>query len=212
MAISPTATITPDNEHGAALALQAGADLSCSIWAPGFNTLADAVRQGLVSEHIVTAAAERLFTARIQLGFFDPQGEARLISIPFSADASEENRKLALNAAEEAMALLKNNGVLPHQAPHNIAVVGPTADLLVSSGRQLQRAYRVHPVSPLDGITQQFPLDAIHYAQGSTLANGVSVPVPRTAFGAGHAQTEFFATPDWTGRPVPRSNRARDSI
>ncbi len=99
------------------------------------------------------------------------------------------------------MVLLQNNGALPiKQAPHDIAVVGPTADLLVS----LEGNYNgqpLHPVSPLDGITKQFKPATIHYAQGSTLADGTSVPVPRTAFGDGlHA--EFFATPDWTGRPV----------
>ena len=60
---------------------------------PGFNTLADAVRQGLVSEALVTQAAERLYTARFQLGLFDPQGSSPLDEIPVSADASlDENR------------------------------------------------------------------------------------------------------------------------
>jgi len=52
-------------------------------------------------------------------------------------------------------------------------------------------------------MLQQFRSSPILYAQGSTLAAGTSVPVPRTAFGLGHGlKTEFFATPDWTGRPV----------
>ena len=50
---------------------------------------------------------------------------------------------------------------------------------------------------------QQFRTSPILYAQGSTLADGVGVPVPRTAFGLNQGlKTEFFATPDWTGRPV----------
>ena len=137
----------------------------------------------------------------MQLGFFDPPGDSALDRIPFSTVASEQHRKVALRAAEESMVLLQNNGALPiSQAPHDIAVVGPTADLLVS----LEGNYNgqpLHPVSPLDGITKQFKSTTIHYAQGSTLANGTSVPVPRTAFGSG-LHTEFFATPDWTGRPV----------
>src|SRR4051794_33512709 len=39
----------PDVMHAAALSLQAGTDLSCSIWTPGFNTLATAAKQGLVT-------------------------------------------------------------------------------------------------------------------------------------------------------------------
>src|SRR5215472_12754191 len=75
---------TPDITHSSALALKAGTDLSCSIWTPGFNTLADAVHQGLVSEDLVTQAAERLYTARFQLGLFDPQGSNPFDKIPFS--------------------------------------------------------------------------------------------------------------------------------
>ena len=82
-----------DIEHSVgACRSQAGTDLSCSIWTPGFNTLADAVRQGLVTEDLVTQAAERLYTARFQLGLFDPQGSNPLDKIPFSDARFEANR------------------------------------------------------------------------------------------------------------------------
>jgi beta-glucosidase len=196
---------TPDITHSAALSLQAATDLSCSIWTPGFNTLAAAVRQGLVSEALVTQAAERLYTARFQLGLFDPQGSNPLDKIPFSAAASAEHRQIALKAAEEAIVLLKNNGVLPLKGTAgHIAVIGPTADLLSSIlGNYVGTPLR--PVTPLDGLYKapQFRSSPILYAQGSTLAEGVGVPVPRTAFGLHEGlKTEFFATPDWTGRPV----------
>jgi beta-glucosidase len=193
----------PDIMHAAALAVQAGTDLSCSTWAPGFNTLADAVRQKLVSEDLITQAAERLYTARFQLGLFDPQGSSPLDRIPFSVVASAANRQTSLKAAEESIVLLKNSGILPlKNAPGHIAVIGPTADLLPSIlgnyvGTPLQ------PVTPLDGMMRHFRSSTILYAQGSTLASGMSVPVPRTAFGLSQGlKTEFFATPDWTGRPV----------
>ncbi len=196
----------PDILHASALSITAGTDLSCSVWAPGFNTLADGVRQGIVSEKLLTTSAERLYTARMQLGFFDPPGANPADRIPFSVVASTENRKLALKAAEESMVLLKNDGTLPlNKSFGHIAVVGPTADLLAS----LEGNYNgqpLHPVSPLDGIAHQFPSARIHYAQGATLANGIDVPVPRTAFGSG-LHTEYFATSDWTGRPVAVSTQ-----
>jgi len=193
----------PDIEHASALALKAGTDLSCSIWTPGFNSLASAVHQGLVSEGLVTQAAERLYTARFKLGLFDPQGSSPFDRIPYSADASPEHREVSLKAADEAMVLLKNDGTLPLKtAPGHIAVIGPTADLLPSIlGNYVGTP--LHPVTPLDGILSQFRTTPILYAQGSTLAEGVGVPVPRTAFGLNKGlKTEFFATPDWTGRPV----------
>jgi beta-glucosidase len=194
---------TPDITHSAALALQAGTDLSCSIWTPGFNTLADAVHQGLVSEDLVTQAAERLYTARIKLGLFDPQGSNPLDRVPYNQDASLPNRQSSLKAAEESIVLLKNTGVLPLKAGlGKIAVIGPTADLLPSIlGNYVGTP--LAPVTPLDGMLRQFRGTPILYAQGSTLAAGAPVPVPRTAFGMNKGlQTEFFATPDWTGRPV----------
>ena len=194
---------TPDIVHSAAMSLDAGTDLSCSIWTPGFNTLADAVHQGLVSEDLVTQAAERLYAARFQLALFDPQGSNPLDKIPFSDTASEQHRLISRKAAEESIVLLKNNGALPlKSAPGKIAVIGPTADQLTSIlGNYVGTP--LHPVTPLEGIEQEFPSSPILYAQGSTLAEGVGVPVPRTAFGLNKGlKTEFFATPDWTGRPV----------
>jgi len=198
---------TPDIVHSAALAVQAGTDLSCSMWTPGFNTLGAAVKQGLVTEDVITQAAERLYTARIKLGLFDPQGNNPLDRIPFTNAASIPNRQTSLKAAEESIVLLKNTGVLPlKSAPGHIAVIGPTADLLPSIlGNYVGTP--LFPVTPLDGMIRQFRASPILYAQGSTLAAGVAVPVPRTAFGLNQGlKTEYFATPDWTGRPVATHN------
>lgn len=196
----------PDITHAAAISVQAGTDLSCSIWAPGFNTLADAVRQKLVSEDVITRAAERLYTARFQLGLFDPQGSNPLDKLPYSVNASAANREQALKAAEEAIVLLKNDGTLPLKKPASIAVVGPNADLLPALTGNYN-GIPLHPVEPVDGIAAQFAGATIHYAQGSTLADGAYVPVPRTAF-AGGLKTEIFATTDWTGRPVATRTEA----
>ena len=189
-----------DIEHASALSLDAGTDLSCSIWAAGLNSLATAVKQGLVSEDLVTQAAERLYTARMELGLFDPPGTSPLDAIPFSDVTSPPHRAASLKAAEESIVLLKNAGMLPLKATGKIAVIGPTADLLPSILGNYEGTPR-HPVTPLDGMTAQFKNASILYAQGATLAQGAAVPVPRTAFGAG-LKTEFFASRDWTGRPV----------
>jgi beta-glucosidase len=194
---------TPDIMHSAALSLEAGTDLSCSMWTAGFNTLADAVRQGLATEDQVTQAAERLYTARFKLGLFDPMGSNPLDKLRVNADLFKKDREVSLKAAEESIVLLKNTGVLPlKSAPGHIAVIGPTADLLPSIlGNYVGTP--VHPVTPLDGMLEEFKSSSILYAQGSTLAAGASVPVPRTVFGLGRGlKTEYFATPDWTGRPV----------
>jgi beta-glucosidase len=191
-----------DIEHASALSVEAGTDLSCSIWSAGFNSLADAVHHGLVTEAVVTTAAERLYTARFQLGLFDPQGSNPLDKIPYADVASEANRAKALKAAEDSIVLLKNDGTLPlKKSVKRIAVVGPTADLLASIlGNYVGTP--VQPVTPLDGMLADKSREVL-YAQGSSLAAGFAVPVPRTAFDMKKGlKAEFFATPDWTGRPV----------
>ncbi len=190
----------PDITHAAAISLKAGTDLSCSIWAPGFNTLDAAVKQNLVSEDLLTRAAERLYTARFELGMFDT--DATLSNIGPAEIASEAHRATALKVAEESLVLLKNDGALPlaGASARSIAVVGPTADLLVS----LEGNYNgqpLHPVTPLDGILKQFGASSVHYAQGSLLAEGAETPVPRSAFPGG-LRAEYFATSDWTAAPV----------
>ena len=190
----------PDIMHASVLAIKAGTDLSCSVWQPGFNTLAEAVRKGLLSEDDLTRSVERLYTARFQLGMFDAPGSGPYDSVAPSEIASEEHRALSLKAARESIVLLTNDGFLPLANPKKIAVIGPTADLLDA----LEGNYHgeaLAPVSPLDGIEKQFPNATVRYAQGATLAQGVLVPVPRTVFPGG-LRTEFFATPDWTGKPV----------
>ncbi len=191
----------PDILHAAAVSIKAGTDLSCSIWAPGFNTLAEAVRKGVVTEDYLTRSAERLYTARFELGMFDAPGVNPNDRIPFSETASPQHQALSLEAARKSIVLLKNTGILPlERAPASIAVVGPTADLLASlEGNYNGQALGPH--SPLDGIIAQFPGATIHYAQGATLATGFTVPAPRTIFPGG-LKTEYFATPDWTGKPV----------
>ena len=154
-----------------------------------------------MSEKLVTQAAERLYAARIALGLFDPKGANKLDATPFSSVASEPHRAQSLKAAEESIVLLKNSGVLPlKSAPGKIAVIGPTADLLPSILGNYQGT-PWHPVTPLDGMLAGFKTASLLYAQGSTLAEGAAVPVPRTAFGAG-LKTEFFASADWSGQPV----------
>ena len=190
----------PDIEHAAAVSLKAGTDLSCSIWAPGFNTLAKAVRDHLVSEDLVTQAAERLYTARFQLGLYD-DGKNPLDKISPDVAGDAANGTLAEKVAEASLVLLQNrNGALPlTEQAKSIAVVGPTADLLVSLEGNYNGEPRT-PVTPLDGL-MQLPGKTVHYAQGSTLADGVFVPVPRTAFEGG-LKMEVFASTDLQGNPV----------
>jgi beta-glucosidase len=89
---------TPDNEHGSAVAVQAGTDITCGN---EYVALVKAVHDGLIKESEIDTAVKRLFTARFRMGMFDPPGDVPFNQIPFSENDSPQHRELALQAARE---------------------------------------------------------------------------------------------------------------
>ena len=120
--------VTAGPVESVALAVNSGCDLNCgslSVY------LEEAVAQGLVSEEAVTEAVVRLFTTRMKLGMFDPDGDVPFSAIPYSAVDSPDMAKLNRQVAEKTLVLLKNkNGVLPlkKSALKCVGVIGPTAN------------------------------------------------------------------------------------
>src|SRR5579871_1916314 len=92
-------------EEGVADALKAGTDLNCGV---EYEHLLGAVHSGLVPESEIDLSLGRLFTARFQLGMFDPDEMVKYAAIPYSENDSPAHRDLALETARKAMVLLKN--------------------------------------------------------------------------------------------------------
>ncbi|HWZ51274.1 MAG TPA: glycoside hydrolase family 3 C-terminal domain-containing protein [Granulicella sp.] len=199
---------TPDMAHAAAAAVKAGTDLECGFaQGQAFPALVEAVHQKLITEAELDTALRRLFRARFRLGMFDPPSSYAYGRIPFSEDNSTQHRQLSLQAARESIVLLKNeNALLPLKPGSRIAVVGPTAELVQS----LQGNYNgppPAPVYPLAGIEKRFSSAKVRYAQGSTLVEGLPMPIEHTALhpasGSGDGLTgEYFRSKDLTGQPV----------
>lgn len=181
------------NAAAAAVAINASMDLNCG---KAYAALDEALASGLTTPATVDTALARTFAARKALG--DAFGaKSRWDSIPASAYNSASNRALALEAARKSLVLLKNDGTLPLKRGARIAVVGPNADSL----DVLEANYHgtaSDPVTPLAALRKRFD---VQYAQGATLADGVPVVIPETAFSAG-LKAEFFADPAMTGAPV----------
>ncbi len=149
-----------------AKAVKAGTDLDCG---KAYASLVEAVQKGLISEQDIDRSVERLFVARIRLGMFDPPDRVPYSKIGMDQVASKEHARLALEAAEKSMVLLKNeNRTLPIQdLTEKIAVIGPAAD----DRDAVLGNYNGTPsytVTPLEGIRNEFGEALVRFATGST--------------------------------------------
>ncbi len=196
----------PTAEAGVAAAVKAGTDLDCGV---EYQHLVPAVKQGLLSEAAIDQAVKRLFTARFQLGMFDPPEMVPYAKIPYSVNDSPRHHELALEMARESVVLLKNDGTLPLKKNlRTIAVIGPNAD----SVEVLLGNYNGEPsapVTPLEGIRHKVRRTRVLYAQGSDLAAGLPVfqPVPSSALFTSEGadaknglKAEYFNTSNFNGQ------------
>ena len=118
---------TACSDHtAAAAAVEAGCDLCCG---GAYSALLEAVEKGEIEEGVITRAAERLFLTRMRLGLFDPPEKSPWSKLGPADVCSPAHRRLALEAAEKSIVLLKNDGVLPLDARRlkSVAVCGPVA-------------------------------------------------------------------------------------
>jgi beta-glucosidase len=210
-----------DIASAAADGLLHGTDTNCG---ETYRALADAVHQRIISESDIDVSLRRLFLARMKLGLFDPPAMVPYTSIPFNEVNSPAHHALALEAAEKAMVLLKNDGILPLKAAKykTIAVIGPDAASLAS----LEGNYNgtpLDPVMPVDALKAAFPQSQVVYEQGSPYAEGIVLPAPRTLFHppadakAEGLKAEYFAGDSFAGKPVlsridPEVNFDWDSV
>ncbi|MDT0441040.1 glycoside hydrolase family 3 C-terminal domain-containing protein [Streptomyces johnsoniae] len=156
----------PGHAEGLAAALRAGVDSFTDHGedaAPTVERLTAALDAGLITEADVDTAVARLLGMRFRLGQFDPDLD------PFDADAAfdtPEHRTLARTAAEQAVVLLKNDGVLPLRPGVRVAVVGPLADevkLDWYSGALL------HRTTPFAGLRDHPAIASAVHADGTDL-------------------------------------------
>lgn len=156
--------IVDDRAHAAALAIKAGCDLNCGSV---YEKLIDAYEEDLITEDDITRAAINVFAIRFMLGEFEK--ERPYSDIPYTKLDCREHRALNLKAAEEAMVLLKNDGILPLENKNmRIAVIGPNAQ----SRNALEGNYNGHAseyVTVADGVRRVFDLADVSVEEGSPM-------------------------------------------
>ena len=116
---------TPDNEHGSAVAVQAGTDTTCGDeYVIAGESRAGRLDQGERNRHSPEAPLHRRDSA--WECSIRPSAVA-FNQIPFSEDDSPQHRQLALRAARESIVLLKNqDGILPFKSNFKTMAVDRT--------------------------------------------------------------------------------------
>ncbi|MGF7149345.1 beta-glucosidase [Sphingomonas zeicaulis] len=133
-------------DEAAMRALEAGVDSDLPEGL-SYATLEKAVRDGRVSEAAVDRAVRRMLELKFRAGLFErPYADAAKAAADTNTPAA---RALARKAAERAITLLKNDGMLPLAEGGTIAVIGPNAGVARLGGYYGQPP---KTVSILDGL------------------------------------------------------------
>ncbi|MEU3790635.1 glycoside hydrolase family 3 C-terminal domain-containing protein [Streptomyces fructofermentans] len=152
------------HEEATAAALLAGVD---SFTDHGTDSsivverLRGALDLGLLTGADIAAAVRRQLSVRFRLGEFDPLVDPYADTPDFDTPA---HRALAREAAEQAVVLLKNDGLLPLTgADTRIAVVGLLAD---ECKLDWYSGTLIHRSTPLEGLRERFGADRVVHAEG----------------------------------------------
>ncbi|HEX2584602.1 MAG TPA: glycoside hydrolase family 3 C-terminal domain-containing protein [Steroidobacteraceae bacterium] len=203
-------------EKAAALGVLNGCNLDCG---KTYDSLANAVKQGLIKESEIDASLRELFLTRFKLGMFDPPERVKWAQIPFSMNDSPAHDQLARKVAQQSIVLLKNGNagkkpLLPLSKDlKSIAVIGPTADEIMSL---LGNYYGTpsKPVTILQGIRDAGGKNTkVVYARGADLVEGREEPRAAPVIDAQYLRLdatssehglkgEYFANKDLSGKPL----------
>ncbi|MET7980298.1 glycoside hydrolase family 3 C-terminal domain-containing protein [Streptomyces mirabilis] len=151
------------HEEATAAAILAGVDSFTDHGTDG-SKIVDRVRgaleKGLLSEADIDTAVRRQLAIRFRLGEFDPHAGPHGDTSDFDTPA---HRALAREAAEQAIVLLKNDGLLPLGPGVRVAVVGLLAD---ECKLDWYSGTLIHRSTPLEGLYERFGAEHVDFAEG----------------------------------------------
>ena len=187
--------VAADFTEAAELALRAGIDVELPS-AKCFNgDLAAAVEDGRIDEALLDRALHRVLRQKAEFGMLDA-GYSPVPPALAGADLDDleglrgsiqldpsRNRELARRIAEQAVVLVRNDGLLPLRSPRRIALIGPNAadPYAVLGCYSFPSHVGVrHPEVPIglrlptlaDALRQEFPEADISHVRGTSVDGG----------------------------------------
>lgn len=203
--------VAADDADAARQALNATVDVELPD-VETYHTLVEQVKQKKVAESAIDDAVRRLLREKFELGLFEnPFVDAdKADEISGSADA----RPLALEAARQAIVLLKNEGgVLPlnPEKAKRVAVIGPhSAEVMLGCYAGVPR----HSVSILEGIRKRLGKDAtVSHAEGVRLTeDSVFTKEPQPLVGGTRSRPRSSADKVVPADPAENRRRIADAV
>ncbi|HNW60343.1 MAG TPA: glycoside hydrolase family 3 N-terminal domain-containing protein [bacterium] len=175
--------IAADNKEAVRLAVMAGIDMSMVPSGTSFSRdLIALVQEGKVPMSRIDEACGRILTLKYQLGLFDNPYPDPSLRARF---ATPEAAALNLQAAQEAITLLKNEGaLLPLHKSARVLVTGPTATRLstLNGGWTYTWQGEREDLMPKDKLTllkaivAKLGADKVNYLPGSAYDHEVDIP------------------------------------
>ena len=109
----------------------AGMDSDCGNFMQ--NHLNNCILDGTCTDDVIDPPLKNLFRVQFRLGLYDPQNDQPYSKLSVNDINTDAHKQLALEAAEQGMVLLKNDGTqlpLLHSLPASstIAVIGPNGN------------------------------------------------------------------------------------
>jgi beta-glucosidase len=196
--------------HSTVAAANAGLDLEMPGPAKFFgDKLLAAVKAGQVSEAQLDDNARRIVRLIVRSGALDG-------ALPAGEIGGDRHRAIARAAADEAIVLLKNAGVLPLKPGiRTLAVIGPNADVARIQGGGSSAVVPFDKLkTPLEAIRAALPGVQVIYEKGVDSEETPATADPKLfSPAAGSNETgltaTYFTSPDLSGAPT-RTERAAD--
>ncbi|MGM0169270.1 beta-glucosidase [Enterococcus sp. AZ135] len=159
-----------DKITSAGAALSAGVDLS--LWDETYLQISEGVHSKKVSENDLDESCARVLGIKFLLGLFDDP----FIKDPTQklAETINKSKKMNVQAAEESLTLIKNNGILPlKRSIRKLAVVGPNANTLYAllGDYSAPQASELADCTIYHQIKKAFSETEVAYAEGCEVRN-----------------------------------------
>src|SRR3569833_1451117 len=194
--------------HNTSAALRGGLDVEMPTGKYFTRELLEPlVREGKVPLLSINEKVRRILRTAVRLGWLD---RAQLDTSISRYDAA--GRDVALQTAQEAIVLLKNDGVLPldRTQVRSIAVIGPNAYPAPYAGGGSANLAPWYATSLLEGLSHEAPELQVEYARGSSdLGHLAAATLFTTEPGGGQPglQVEVFGSLDFSGPTTTRVDR-----